>query len=156
MKTLLLRAGLFLLCAMCTLQVNAEAPSMEKLSISESIVMFYYKDISKISGFYEDTLGLKATLVDDWVRIYRITPTSSVGIVQEGPGGFHKANSDGDSAVMLSIVSTDVDAWYDRLKTVGDITFESEISNHESAPIRAFLVRDPGGYTIEFFQWLNK
>lgn len=24
------------------------------------------------------------------------------------------------------------------------------------APVRAFMARDPGGYTIEFFRWLDR
>jgi len=29
------------------------------------------------------------------------------------------------------------------------------LHNDESAPIRAFIMRDPGGYTVEVFQWLK-
>jgi len=126
----------------------------DRPQISDSIVMFYYPDISAVREFYEQTLGLKASLEDDWVRIYPITPNTSLGIVQQGPGAFHKANP--DSAVMLSIVTPDVDAWCQRLKAARGVRFEHELSDHNEPPIRAFLVRDPGGYTIEFSSgWID-
>jgi hypothetical protein len=57
---------------------------------------------------------------------------------------------------MVSIVSKDVDAWYDVIKNSGDVKVLKDIYDNPSVPIRAFLVADPGGYTIEFFQWLDR
>ena len=52
----------------------AATPSLaeEKLppfSIKENIVMLYYKDLSAVAPFYEDTLGLKKTFNQDWSKI---------------------------------------------------------------------------------------
>ena len=41
------------------------------------------------------------------------------------------------------------------LKSYPEVTFLKEIFNHPSAPIRAFMIADPGGYTLEVFQWLT-
>jgi hypothetical protein len=98
-------------------------------------------------------LGLPATLDSEWVKIFQVSETSSVGVVTEGEGAYHKAQS--SNAVMLSIVTSEVDAWYDKLKATENIIFIKDIYNSDSVPIRAFLVEDPGGYTVEFFQWLN-
>lgn len=115
--------------------------------------MFYYEDLSRVVPFYEETLGLTKTFNDDWVKIYQLTATSFVGLVQEGEGSFHRARA--ENAVMLSIVTEDVDAWYGHLKGDKGIVFLKDIYNNEHAPIRAFLVEDPGGYSVEFFQWLD-
>ena len=133
--------------------VVAEETNVPALSIKENILMLYYKDISLVVPFYEETLGLARTFNDDWVKIYQITPTSFVALVQESEGSFHRAKT--DNAVMLSIVTEEVDAWYERLKRDQKIVFLKEIYDNEHAPIRAFLVEDPGGYSIEFFQWLE-
>ncbi len=133
--------------------VVAEETNVPALSIKENILMLYYKDISLVVPFYEETLGLAKTFNEDWVKIYRITPTSFVALVQEGEGSFHRAQA--ENAVMLSIVTEEVDAWYERLKRDQSIVFLKEIYDNQHAPIRAFLVEDPGGYSIEFFQWLN-
>ncbi len=132
----------------------AEETIVPPFSIKENILMLYYKDITEVVPFYEQTLGLPKTFNQDWVKIYRLTATSSVALVQEGEGSFHRAQA--DNAVMLSIVTEDVDAWYERLKQDQGIVFLKDIYNNEHAPIRAFLVEDPGGYSIEFFQWLNE
>jgi len=126
---------------------------MPAFSIKENIVMLYYKDLSAVVPFYEDTLGLKKTFNQDWSKIYQLTPTSFVGLIQESEGSFHKAQP--DNAVMLSIVTEEVDAWYARFKADKRTIFVKHIYNNEHAPIRAFLVKDPGGYTVEVFQWLQ-
>ena len=53
------------------------------------------------------------------------------------------------SSVMLSIVTSEVDAWYERLKANAEIVFLKDISENDM--IRSFLIEDPGGYTVEFF-----
>jgi len=133
--------------------VLAEEIAVQPLSIRENTIMFYYTDLSVVVPFYEETLGLEKTFDQDWVKIYRLTPTSNVGLVREGDEGYHHAQA--GNAVMLSIVTDQVDAWYQRLKAVGGVTFLKEIYNNEHVPIRAFLIEDPGGYSIEFYQWLE-
>lgn len=144
-----------LLCLSALLSSNlvAEETTIQRPSIKENTLMFYYKDLAAVTPFYETTLGLTKTFDEDWVKIYQLTPSSSIGLVQEGETSFHRAQA--DNAVMLSIVTDDVDAWYQRLKQVDGIVFLQEIYNNENVPIRAFLVKDPGGYTVEFFQWIN-
>ena len=118
--------------------------------IDSQIVMLYYDDITEAANFYGNTLGLQKTMNEDWVKIYQLTDSSSVGVVKAGPGAYHVTQE--KNAVMLSIVTSDVDGWYRHLKAAGQVKFLKDI--HESdVPIRSFLVEDPGGYTIEFFQW---
>lgn len=124
-------------------------------SMEETVTFFYYEDLAAQVPFYEDLLGLEKTMDEDWVKIYRITPTSSVGLVLQGRG-FHAVSA--DKPAMLSIVTDDVDAWYRRLVDA-DVRVRSELpppaAGQESgkAPVRGFVVEDPGGYTIEFFSW---
>jgi hypothetical protein len=123
-------------------------------ALTESYVMLYYKDLTAPRAFYGGLLGLEKTYGDDWVSLYRLTPASFVGIVREGENAFHRVQP--QNAVMLSIVTGDVDGWYQRLKRAGGVTFLKEIHDQDNVPIRAFLIRDPGGYSVEFFQWLNR
>jgi extradiol dioxygenase family protein len=129
--------------------------TMDVPAIDEHITMLYYDadDFDKAIKFYGTDLQLKATFDDDWVKIYALTDTSSIGIVKESEGGFHKPNK--NSAVMVSIVSKSVDDWYGIIKNAKNIKIEHEIYESTTAPIRAFLIRDPGGYTVEFFQWMK-
>jgi catechol 2,3-dioxygenase-like lactoylglutathione lyase family enzyme len=56
---------------------------------------------------------------------------------------------------MVSLVTDGLDEWHARLREAG-VEILSEPADSESAPVRAFLARDPGGYTIEFFRWLDR
>ena len=146
---------LVLLCLSLTgTNLMAEETHQPPISIEENILMLYYKDISEVAPFYEQVLGLHKTYNQDWVKIYQLTANSFVGVVQEGERSFHRVQD--ENAVMLSIVTDDVDAWYERLKQNQEIVFLKEISNSNNVPIRGFLIQDPGGYSIEFFQWLKE
>jgi hypothetical protein len=119
--------------------------------LSSSVTMFYYKDIAPAARFYGEILGLENYLDWDWVQFYKTGPASYVGLVTEGEGAWHKVRD--DNSVMLSLITDDVDAWYARLRDSGEVTFLKEIG--DGGPIRSFLLEDPGGYTVEFFQWLQ-
>lgn len=131
------------------------AGAQQPASMDETITFFYYEDLEAQIPFYEGVLELKKTMDEDWVKIYRITPTSSVGIVQQGRG-FHDVSD--DKPAMLSMVTDDVDAWFERmveakvrvLKALPPPDSEREAGK---APVRGFIVEDPGGYTIEIFSW---
>ncbi len=141
-----------LLAAFCSTAFADQQPAP---GIDGTVTFFYYEDLEAAAGFYEDTLQLPVTLEEDWVRIYRITPTSSVGLVRQGRG-FHDVSN--DKPAMLSIVTGEVDAWYARLRAA-DVAVLSELAPRgadrakDAAPVRGFIVEDPGGYTVEFFAW---
>ena len=113
--------------------------------------MLYYEDLDAATRFYGETLGLEKTFDWDWIRFYRTGPSSSVGIVREGGGAWHEAQP--VNAVMLSLVTSDVDAWYARIRDKEDVVILKDID--DGGGIRSFLLEDPGGYTVEFFEWLE-
>lgn len=131
------------------------ADDQPALGIDGTVTFFYYEDLEAAARFYEDVLELRATMNEDWVKIFRITATSSVGLVLEGRG-FHGVSA--DKPAMLSMVTKDVDAWYRRLEDAG-VVIRSELAPPDAAreeggaPIRGFIAQDPGGYTVEFFSW---
>lgn len=129
--------------------------TMDLPNIDEQITMLYYSadDWDKAVHFYGNDLQLEITYDDEWVKIYRLNNGAFIGVVKDSDGGFHKPNK--DSAVMVSIVSKAVDDWYGAILNAKNIKIEKEIYDNQTAPIRAFLIRDPGGYTVEFFQWIN-
>jgi catechol 2,3-dioxygenase-like lactoylglutathione lyase family enzyme len=122
------------------------------LNVSEHIVMLYYRDIDKAREFYGEALGLEKTMENEWVTLFRVTPRSFVGTVKEGgAGGFHKVQE--YNSVMVSIATREIAGWYQHLKQWGGIEFVKDLYQATTLPMQAFLVRDPGGYTVEFFQW---
>ncbi len=121
-------------------------------SIDSQVVFLYYSDVNEASAFYESTLGLEKTFDEGWVKIYQTSPNAYVGLVDEKMGSHRVSES---KPVMLSIVTSEVDAWYEHLRRAG-VTILSDVADSESVPVRAFLVEDPGGYTVEFFQWRGR
>ena len=132
---------------------DSKEETMTKSDITESYVMLYYKALDAPRHFYANIIGLESSYEDDWVSLYRITETSFVGLVREGESGYHKVQE--NNAVMLSLVVDDVDAWYKKITAHADVVILKEIYDNENAPIRAFLVADPGGYSVEVFQWVK-
>jgi len=135
---------------------NAAEKPIALPNIDSQIIFFYYKDVDEVTPFYERTLGLTKTFDLGWVKIYRITPTSYVGLTSENRG-FHKTSL--NKPAMLSIVTDDVDGWYDRLSQSGanivsKLKPMTATPAADRAPVRGFIVEDPGGYTVEFFTWL--
>ncbi|MDH3692221.1 MAG: VOC family protein [Gammaproteobacteria bacterium] len=136
----------------CSATHADEQPSS---AIDGTVIFFYYEDLESATRFYSDLLQLPITMDEDWVRIFQITPTSSVGLVQQGRG-FHDVSA--DKPAMLSIVTKDVDEWYARLRDA-NVLIRRELPPRDreneagAAPVRGFIAEDPGGYTIEFFSW---
>jgi predicted enzyme related to lactoylglutathione lyase len=122
--------------------------------IESQIVMFYYDDLAAPTEFYGKTLGLAQTQDFGWARFFQVVPGSEVGLVKAGPGAYYTTQP--RNAVMLSIVTPDVEAWYQRLKGKPGVDIVKDLQPHGDAPIRNFMIRDPGGYTIEIFQWLKR
>ena len=120
-------------------------------SLDSQVTMFYYEDLGAAAAFYGDVLGLETELDWEWVKFFKTGPSSSVGIVREGEGAYHGVQE--TNAVMLSLVTTEIDAWYARLEGRDDLVFLKHIG--DGGGIRSFLLEDPGGYTVEFFQWLE-
>jgi hypothetical protein len=122
-----------------------------KAGVQDQVTFLYYADLEAPRRFYGRVLGLSPYYETPWVTLYRSAPHATVGIVKR-PGDQMTPDAKGD-AVMLSIVTDDVASWYQRLKRGGEVAFEREIYDHPQVPIRAFLMRDPAGYSIEVFEW---
>ncbi len=136
-------------------------------NITGQVTFLYYTDLASASNFesaaefYGGVLGLEVAHDLGWARLYAVSDTATVGIVKDG-SGYHAATN-GEKPVMLSIITDDVDGWFARLQEAG-VTILSPLKPLETklksgnspdrAPVRGFLVEDPGGYTVEIFTWL--
>jgi hypothetical protein len=119
--------------------------------VEDQVTFLYYADLAAPREFYGKVLGLKSYYDQGWVSLYRVSSGASIGVAQSNSGQL-TADSKRDAA-MVSIVTTDVDGLFTRLRSIPGVVVQKDIYDHPSVPIRAFLLRDPGGYSIEFFQW---
>jgi len=126
---------------------------MDRTTIDSSIVWFYYDGLADAARFYGELLGLDLVLDQGWARIYKASGCSFVGLVDASAGKGHcdRASS---SAVLLTLVVDDVDAWYARLEATG-APIDRGIETMDEIEVRCFFLRDPGGYAVEIQQFMN-
>jgi len=91
----------------------------------------------------------------DWVKIYPVTETLSVGLVDSTHGALRPAAS---KPVMLSFVVQNrkqVDEWDARLKALGaDVPHAPEAMDLKNGRgIYSLSFKDSEGYSLEIFSW---
>lgn len=100
-------------------------------------------------NFYENILKFRKTYDDGWVKIYKTTNSSSVGLVDIIKTGYEK---DAEKQMMLSFQVSNIKGWYSYIKNE-EVKILKPLSEDKNSPIKAFLIEDPGGYKVEFFKW---
>ncbi len=118
------------------------------LGFNGTITWLYYKDILAMEGFYQKVFGLSLVADQGWAKVYRVTDTGYIGLVDEGRG-MHQFTE--DKAVTVSVIIDDLDGWFDYVKTNDVIPLRSkEVSTGPDSMYRAFVGYDPEGYFLEF------
>ena len=112
------------------------------MTIDSQITFVYTQDLEASARFYEEALGLTLALDQGSCRIYRVADSAYIGICQ---GCDVKAD---DADIILTLVTQDVDAWYERVRAAG-WPFEHAPRRNETYDIYHFFLRDPSGYRIE-------
>jgi len=129
------------------------APQSSSGPITDQVTFLYYEDLAAPRQFYQQVLGLRPYYDKEWVSLYHTAPGASIGLVK-----LEHTNSSPPqrrAAVMVSIVTNDVAAWYRKLQRNPQARIVKPLYDHPAVPIRAFEMEDPSGYPIEIFQWLT-
>lgn len=116
------------------------------LGFKSTIVWFYYRDMESIQSFYEEVMGFDLIVDQGWARIYPIGPSAYFGLVDESRGMHNYTEQKG---VTLSLITSDIDAWFSYLNVRGDVEMRHE-EIVEERPYRAFVAYDPEGYYLEW------
>jgi lactoylglutathione lyase len=118
-----------------------------KMNKAEKMITFiYYRDLAKGMEFYENVLGFSLAIDQGWCKIYQISDSGYLGIVDEKRG---MQNWHAQKCVQICIRVPDVMPWYEychglRLPNLSDLFASDELK------IRAFVFDDPEGYQVEF------
>ena len=116
------------------------------LGFKATVVWFYYKDMPAIQAFYEEVMGFDLIVDQGWTKIYRISPSGYMGLVDE-TRGMH--NFTEKKAVTMSFWTDRIDDWYTYVSGSGSFEMRSE-KVEETDRYRAFVAYDPEGYFLEW------
>ena len=115
--------------------------------IESQITFLTVSNLDVSSRFYGALLGLDLVVDQGSCRIYRITTSAYLGICT------HRQDVQPEG-VIITLVTGQVDRWYDELVTAG-AKFDSEPQLNERFGIYHAFLRDPDGHLVEIQQFLD-
>ena len=107
----------------------------------------YTRDIEAAARFYGDLIGLPCLRESEDNRLFLTAPTAAIGICREFADRVVEPRGG-----MISIVTADVNACYERMKANG-ADIDHPPRRLEQFGIRSFFLHDPDGYVIEIQQF---
>jgi predicted enzyme related to lactoylglutathione lyase len=112
------------------------------MTADDQITFIYVSDLDRSAAFYGAVLGLEQVLDQGGCRIFRVTPTSFVGVCRTRPERV------GVSGALVTFVTEDVDAWHDRLVEAG-ASIITPPRHSDEYQIYNFFAEDPDGNRFE-------
>ncbi|MDX9993597.1 MAG: VOC family protein [Anaerolineales bacterium] len=112
-----------------------------KPPFEQTITFLHTADLQASADFYERLLGLELVRDQGVCRIYRASPSGLIGFCQ------HLEPSP-PQGVILTLVSADVDGWYEKLRKKG-VEFTKTPGHHPQFGIYHCFFKDPNGYLLE-------
>lgn len=141
----------FLLTGCAQKKEVQEEMTVSDLNIQANLVFFYYQNLGAAERFYEDILGLEIVLDYGFAKLFRISETSYIGLVDEQKGMHSSAEP---KTVTLSFVTEEIDEWYEYLVERG-VEMRGPVKDATRHPTRGFVAYDPEGYFLEFERFLD-
>ena len=120
-------------------------PELPGNKVEKLITFIYYKDLQKGIEFYENFLGFPMEIDQGFCKIYRISESGYIGVVDEAKG-MH--NSHPIKPVQICLRVPNVDAFYEFCRE-NEVDGLSEMFVNDVLKIKAFVFNDPEGYQIE-------
>jgi predicted enzyme related to lactoylglutathione lyase len=123
------------------------------LGIKATVLWLYSNDVKAMSRFYEEAMGFPMTVDQGWAMIHATSPSGFIGPV-DGAKGMHPWTE--EKAVMVSLFTTDLDAWFSHLKDQPSFKLREEgIVEETRAGAMVFVGEDPDGYLVEFDEFFE-
>lgn len=121
---------------------------MSKPSIKQQVTFLYTRNLAETSHFYEKVMDLPLVLDQGSCRIYRVSTDGFLGFCER------ESASEPPQSIIVTIVTSYVDAWYEYLAARG-VKFEKPPALNPIYNIYHCLLRDPNGYLLEIQQFLD-
>ena len=125
---------------------------MQNAGFLQQVTFLPTSDLAQTASFYEAELALPLILDQGVCRIYRVSGDAFLGFCSndEMKGG----SAHPPAGVIITLVSDDVDGWYERLRNKG-VEFESAPAYNPKFNIYHCFLRDPNGYLLEIQSFLD-
>jgi lactoylglutathione lyase len=124
---------------------------MANYGVRGLITWLYYKNLPGAMRFYEEVMGFKLVVDQDWSKIYKVSQDGYVGLVDEKKG-YHRSSEKKPVIICLNV--DDADSWYEKLIKKG-VEIEEKLQESKRLRIKVFMFKDPEGYVIEIQESLR-
>ncbi len=111
------------------------------ITIDSHIVFLATGNLQLTAAFYEKTIGLTLALDQGKCRIYQVAEAAYLGFCT-------KDEISPRDGVIVTLVTRDVDEWYEQLRAKG-VEFEKAPAYNSEYRIYHCFFRDPNGYLVE-------
>jgi catechol 2,3-dioxygenase-like lactoylglutathione lyase family enzyme len=117
-----------------------------------AIPFYYYDDLAPAVRWYEERLGLRRAWDGGWAVVFELPGGARLGLV-DAARGFLRPVAGENKGALISLEVGDVLAWHAYLAAFDDTRFVTPVGVATDGLTEMFVVRDPGGYPVEFFRW---
>jgi len=122
-----------------------------ELTVQATVLWLYYNDIPSMQRFWEDLLDVNLMVDQGWAKVYPVSRTGYVGLV-DGTRGLHQATE--QKGVTVSFITADVDGWLTHVRAQG-VELRTPDVLDEAGRVRVFVGYDPEGYFLEWDTFLD-
>ena len=122
---------------------------MKQHSIHQQVTFLYTNNLEQSSAFYRDVLDLEFALDQGACHIYKLSPTSFIGVCSLAD------RPTSPVGVTISLVVEDVDDFPRTLVGKG-VRFERAPAYSEPFKVYSCLFLDPNGYRIEIQEFRDE
>lgn len=125
--------------------------SAAALSVARGVLFFYYEDLPAAVRWYEQVLNCTRVVDLQWSVILRLGDGIQIGLV-DATHGTLRPNP--EKSAMLALEAPQLERWLERIQQLDPSAIMDGIGVGGHGFIDRFLVRDPGGYIVEFYRWI--
>lgn len=127
---------------------NSESKKPKDLTIHSTITWLYHKDVLAMENYYQNVLGLELVADQGWTKIYQVTHTGFMAIV-DGKRGMHQFTD--KKAVNVGFIIDELIPWHHYVKTHQVMKLrDQELNIGPETRYKSFVGYGPEQYYLEF------
>jgi catechol-2,3-dioxygenase len=117
-----------------------------------TVIWLYYKEMMEAERFYEEKIGFRQIVDQGWAKVYQVSKSGYIGLVDERRGMHSFTEQKGTS---VSFIVKDLEGWYAYVKNKEPFPMVQEMYTGKEERYQAFVGIDPGMYYLEFDRFLE-